>query len=292
MWGIVMRSIASISVAAALVAGFSLSASAADIARPVYKAAPAPVAAYSWTGFYIGGHAGWARSIQDANTIARPPGFGAPAVDGLGTLGFGLVPTSHNLDDDSFIGGIHAGYNWQYGVWLVGVEGDFTWFDRSRTDTRNSRATFTGADAFPGNAFPMTLTAENDWLASIRGRLGWIYNNNLLFYATGGAAWTETDYSASFRGGSVFFPGGARATTTFGSTETGWVLGGGAEWAWMPNWLLRIEYLYYNFDGASGNAALRGPAAALGNCLTTCSFNINFSDLEIHTVRAGLSYKF
>ena len=84
---------------------------AADLSRPVYKAPPAgalPVT-YDWTGFYVGGHIGygWAdKSWQDL-------------------VGFGTV--SHKAD--GFLGGGQVGFNYQTGMFVFGVEGDFSWAD-------------------------------------------------------------------------------------------------------------------------------------------------------------------
>ena len=86
-------------------------AMAADLSRPVYKAPPAgalPVT-YDWTGFYVGGHIGygWAdKSWQDL-------------------VGFGTV--SHKAD--GFLGGGQAGFNYQIGMFVLGVEGDVSWAD-------------------------------------------------------------------------------------------------------------------------------------------------------------------
>ena len=90
---------------------FSGAAMAADLSRPVYKAPPAgalPVT-YDWTGFYVGGHIGygWAdKSWQDL-------------------VGFGTV--SHKAD--GFLGGGQAGFNYQTGMFVLGVEGDVSWAD-------------------------------------------------------------------------------------------------------------------------------------------------------------------
>jgi outer membrane immunogenic protein len=133
------------------------------------------------------------------------------------------------------IGGLYAGYNWQLTPqWLLGVEVDSSWIDVSRVN----------------------------WLASIRGRIGYTPTSTLLLYFTGGAASIEIDNSG---------------VTTIGNQDqakTGWVIGGGLEWApWANNWLVRAEYLNYNFSGV-----LLGSFGA--------------SDLTISEVRAGLAYKF
>jgi outer membrane immunogenic protein len=96
---------------------------------------------------------------------------------------------------------------------------------------------------------------------------------NVLVYGTGGGAWKRTDYA-----GTDSFNTGGSVSTEFGQSQTGWVAGGGAEWApWSNNWILRAEYLHYDLgsvDATSGN------------------ITFNFGELKIDTVRAGLSYKF
>lgn len=67
----------------------------------------------------------------------------------------------------------------------------------------------------------------------IRGRLG-VAVDRILFYVTGGVAFTE--FEGSTRLGAVIFPGS--------SSGTGWILGGGFDWAMNPSWILGFEYLY------------------------------------------------
>jgi outer membrane immunogenic protein len=145
------------------VAGLALgaqAATAADMNRVVRKApAPAVVAAYNWSGFYLGGHVGYAWSSEDVSLN----------VDGDV---FGTAP-----DPDGFLGGVQAGYNWQFDRWVVGVEGDWSW---------------SGADgrAF-GDALPIDV--EQKWYALLTGRVGYAWDN-WLWYVKGGAAWVDTDY--------------------------------------------------------------------------------------------------
>ena len=256
---------------------------AADIARPVYKAPPAPVVSYDWSGFYIGGHVGWAGAKQTGSTSAFPsPGFGAPAVGGAGVAGYGLLPVAHDLDDESLLAGGHAGYNWHFNQWVFGIEGDFTWVDRSSSNSQTLFSSF----GPPIDAGTMTLTANTEWLATVRGRLGYAWNA-LLIYGTGGVAFTDTDYRANFRGGSILLPPLPAANGSFGGTEVGFAVGGGAEWMLTRNWLLRAEYLYYNFDGGSVSMPITAGTCSPG----LCSLRSTSDELEFHTIRAGLSYK-
>ena len=67
-----------------------------------------------------------------------------------------------------------------------------------------------------------------------------------MFYATGGAAWANTEYSAQTMTVPPAFP--SQSNTSFHTTNTGWVIGGGAEWMATTNILLRAGYLYYNIN--------------------------------------------
>jgi outer membrane immunogenic protein len=263
------------------------SAMAADL--PVK--APAPV--YGWAGFYLGADIGGFGASQSATTNPFPsPGFGAPAVLGAGVPGFGNLPTHHDLGDAGALGAIHAGYNWQMSNWVVGVEGDIALIRRNVTDIEAVTQTFA-----TGPAFNMQVVANNDWLASARGRLGWT-GGSWLLYATGGAAWTSTSYSATATGltnlqAAVALPT-ASSGVSFDETRTGWVAGLGLEWMLSPNWIVRAEYLHYDFGGSSATLPLVftqvSPPAACGP--GQCNWAVSTSNLHLDTGRLGLSYKF
>ena len=99
----------------------------------------------------------------------------------------------------------------------------------------------------------------------------------------GGAAFTRTSYSTSYASTNIGPPLGPIAAN-FGSDKVGYAVGAGAEWMATQNWLVRAEYLYYRFDGSSTSS----PIIAC----TGCAIGTNTGDLQFHTVRVGLSYKF
>jgi outer membrane immunogenic protein len=264
-----------------------ISAAGPAIAADLPVKAPAPV--YSWTGFYLGADIGGYGAGQSATTNPFPsPGFGAPAIIGAGVPGFGNLPTTHDLGGAGALGAIHAGYNWQVSNWVVGLEGDVALIHRSVTDIESVFETFA-----PAPAFNMQVTANSQWLASMRGRVGWTAGSWLL-YATGGAAWTSTSYTANATGtisGPVVLPGVA-AGVNFDETKTGWVVGTGFEWMLSPNWIVRAEYLHYDFGGASATLPLVF-ANAVGACAPgQCNWAVSASNLRIDSGRLGLSYKF
>ncbi len=231
---------------------------AADLAKPVYKA-PAFVPGFTWTGCYLGASVGGAWARQSAGTTA--PGVG----------GAGQAPTAGDFGQDSgVIGGPYVGCNYQFmnGV-VVGAEGDFNWTGLNGSfNAPNLLAS--GAPTSPGG---ISMTSDTRWAASLRARLGYAVMPNVLVYGTGGGAWASTDYT-----GVDTINSGQSSTVNFSNSATGWVAGGGVEWApWSNNWILRAEYLHYQFGGVSASSGFAV---------------FNFGELKIDTVRAGLSYKF
>ena len=125
-----------------------------------------------------------------------------------------------------------------------------------------------------------------DWLATVRGRIGYLVTPSALLYFTGGGAWADVGYSASATNeGSSYV-----ASTSFSKTVSGYVLGGGIEWALWSNWSLRTEYLFYHLNTSTAvNTYNTGPGnfgpIPLGS-------GFSWSDTDIHVVRVGGSYKF
>lgn len=210
--------LSTVAVAAAM--AFAGAANAADIARPAPMAVKAPAyiaPMYTWAGFYIGGNVGYGWG-DGSGTLTTPAGA-AGAVSGNG---------------DGILGGVQAGYNWQFGPWVWGVEADF----------QGSGAT----GSFNAPTLGIAGSTRTDWFGTIRGRLGYAVNT-WMFYVTGGGAWAENRISS---------PG-------FGSAEaTGWTytVGAGVEAFVAPKWSVKAEYLYFGTPdkvpnlpgfGATGN---------------------------------------
>ena len=240
-------------VTIALVAMSSIPAVAADLRAkpaPVYKAAPALAAPYNWTGLYVGGQVGYQWSAED-HTISSS-----------GTTTVGPFPFASK----GAVYGGHAGFNWQFGQWVAGIEGDY---EGSSVD---------GFTAVAPLGLASTFAFDQKWQASLRGRLGWAWWDGGMVYATGGIAWSKFDNVG------IFDVTGARTTDIWSSgTLTGWTIGAGVEWAFSPSWpnlTGRVEYRYTDFgDFTFASVAVPG-ATVLTDKLT------------FHTVRIGLSYRF
>jgi outer membrane immunogenic protein len=260
-----MRTLVLVGIAlAAAVAG---PATAADM--PVKaKAPPAAVAIYNWSGCYVGANVGGAWARQHATTQGFPSGFGNQAAAFV------------TLDDSSWIGGGHAGCNVQLGPAVVaGIEGDWS---ATRLDA-NAFFPNLFADLTPVGSGGITFSRSTKSLATIRGRLGVAVVPNALLYITGGGAWNRSDYAANNIGNAGACP--SCSPTSFSATKSGYVVGGGVEWApWGNNWLVRAEYLYHRFQDVSASV----PFISAPTVFTV----FTWSRLEIHEARVGLSYKF
>ena len=225
---------------------------------PVYKAAPAMVAAYDWSGFYIGAHVGYGWGDKDFSLTA--PDEAAFAGDVL----------RQNHSTDGFLGGGQVGVNWQTGPWVFGVEGQMSWTGMDGSST---------GPAFTGGTNTLTVGTDIDWLATLTGRVGYAWNN-WLWYVKGGIAWADEEYT---RTGTVF--GTAVTSAAVGDTRTGWTIGAGAEFGWTPNWSVKFEYNYLDFGSerfTSLNTSGGGPTLLIDSDV----------DQQIHLVKMGINYRF
>ena len=242
--------------------------------------APPPVVANDWSGFYLGAHGGygWGHDPFDQTFVGIAP-F---------TL---FIPgaTVSGVDSKGYVAGGHAGYNWQYRDWIVaGLE-----IDLSATGIKGSiTSTATASSTFISGTNTQILTDKLDWLGSARARLGILAGPNLLLYGTGGLAWTRL--IQSFRQTiTTDFGGTVTTSTAFSSTPSwrfGWVAGVGAEARVLDsNWLVRVEYLHYDFgDSGSQSPAAGGAPGFPGSTATS----FESGNMTADVVRAGLSYKF
>jgi outer membrane immunogenic protein len=272
-------------------------AGAADIAKPVYKA-PIVAPAYSWTGFYIGGNAGYSWSNSNAINSTSAAGPCDPAVGGCGAVPnfsqLGALGATGTVGGklDGFIGGGQAGYNWQVQNWVWGFEADFQWLNAS---SGGGFATIVATPAFLGN--PVTTSFQGshslDWLGTARARAGILLTPTILAYATGGLAYGEAKLNGSYRQVCVACNaavGGLSAAFAASDTLVGWTIGGGAEWLIAPKWTLKAEYLYYDLGDMSVTTLVPG-FGFNGLPFIRHSPTVE-SRFDGQIVRAGLNYKF
>jgi outer membrane immunogenic protein len=200
-------------LAATLAAMATGATRAADIyaARPYAPPPPVVYIAQNWTGAYIGGNIGYQ--------------FGKSSV--------------FNVDPSGLMGGVQAGYNWQFGQFVVGAETDFQ---------------FSGAEeTFAAYKF------SNPWFGTARARFGYALNN-ILFYGTGGLAYG--------RGQLEYFG------ITEQHTTSGWTIGAGLEVALTPHVSVRAEYLFV--DLSATNYALTHLNSGIESSIVRFGLNYRF----------------
>jgi outer membrane immunogenic protein len=183
--------------AALLVTSFAAQAADMRLKLP-YKAPLRSVEAYyNWTGFYVGLTAGygWGQSDWD---YAFAPGIAV-----------------HNRPKGWMLG-LTAGYNYQVGSMVYGIEGDANW-----TNVK---------DSVPCAAF--SCETQSRWFTTLRGRVGYAFDR-FLPYVTGGLAYGDVNATST----NPLFTGTS-------SRQLGWALGAGLEYAFLGNWTTKLEYLY------------------------------------------------
>ena len=196
--------------AVAIAAALTGPVRAADLAyKAPPAAAPIPAPVVTWTGPYLGFHVGWGNAIFELlQSDEREFSADRPAISGA-------------------VFGVQGGWNWQFASpFVVGIEGDWSSF----------RAAGLGG-AGPSSGF----RRNTDWLASIRGRLGMVFDNT-LFYATGGVGFERGGLN-TFGTKSGHVPG-----RTISTSFTGGVDGGGIDWRYSPHVSFRLEGLHYFFN--------------------------------------------
>jgi outer membrane immunogenic protein len=246
---------ASLLFAAACIVGSTQLSYAADLPVKAPINAPPAVAMYNWNGFYVGANVGygWAHTSSDAFNLTT-----------------GAFTGSSTSDVHGIVGGGQIGYNWMFAPqWLLGVEADFD--GAAMTGSSDSCSAITGGCSHADH--------RTDWFGTLRGRVGYAWDNVLLF-GTGGGIWVHhnTDRTITLGGGAAL-----GTTASESATTGGWTAGGGIEWGFMPHWSAKLEYLYYRTE-PSGDYIYPVNGAAV-NRHTESTTNGNL-------VRVGVNYHF
>ena len=183
-----------------------------------------------------------------------------------GQIGYGWADTdassgpltgfnqTHSYDSSGLIGGLHAGYNLHNQGFVYGIEADIDFADLDESSV--------------GSLGTISHQTELYWMGSLRARIGFAADRT-LFYVTGGWAFGEVDITQRDVGSGA-------VTASNSEIRHGWTLGGGVERAFTSNMTARLEYRYTDL----GDEDFRGASS------------IDSSDVTVHAIRAGISYKF
>jgi outer membrane immunogenic protein len=229
MWSEVMyRTVSALLVAAAL-ASVPHHAGAADMPVPA-KAPIVSAPGYNWTGFYGGLNVGWGWASADWTNVANATLFGDS-----------VPPDTFSRSAQGVTGGGQIGFNYQTGVWVLGVEALL-----NGSDIHGDRAsTFGAADDH--------FTWSIDALLLVTARVG-IAHDRWLAYAKGGYA------GAVIRTAVSDTVGPATGSGSDSQWRSGWIVGGGVEYGLTPNLSLAVEYNYVELE--SGRYEIGGGAGS------------------------------
>lgn len=234
-------------VACAGIAGLTSAAQSQDYG---FDAVPA---LHQWQGFYAGAHVGGAwgsTSAHDTGNVNTLDDYWSAAPSGV-------------------VAGVQLGYNWRTGPVLYGVEGDLGYLGLAGSATT----------AYVPFGYDRSTHTDSDFYMTLRGRLGFIYNQWAV-YATGGYIGADTTVSIVEACNDVVCGGSFATSGSNSSFRNGWTLGGGIEGDLGGPWTAKVEYLYY--DLGSKTITTTGSGGS-----TTWK-----ADTDGSLVRAGINYRF
>lgn len=236
-------------IAAVIASTMTAGAQAADLAaRPYTKAPPAVAAVYDWTGFYVGGNIGygWGENTDPSLSLVNPGNAGfITSFLTTGLPGFSSGNQYPNLNPDGVFGGLQAGYDRQFGTWVLGMVADI-----QAADFRDRRAVTTSALTTGANS-DETLAAKITWFGTVRGKAG-VAMGDWLAYGTGGLAYGNTESSV----GLACTPGGLGCANigfagSSSEVRVGWSAGAGISKMFAGNWNVGLEYLHIDLGRSS-----------------------------------------
>jgi outer membrane immunogenic protein len=224
-------------------------ARAADLPAPAassyYPPSFAP-AIYNWTGIYFGGQIGGGLLTDGVTQSAA----GALALTG-----------SSNLSAGGVVGGGQIGANYQFSSWVVGIEGAWSATSISGSDKASTTTALT----------QLRVTSAPAWFAAATARLGYAANS-WLFYAKGGGAWMQVNYTED-----VLLNGVTTATQNLNDTRSGFTAGVGVEYGLTESFSARLEYNFYDFGSKAYNFS---PATftpvSIRSDLSALTFGVNY----------------
>ncbi len=248
-----------------LAAPLALLATSAFAADPMIMDEPAVIVG-DWSGFYAGVQLGGAFGGDDGILQL------SPLTPGLQTA---FAPGFNGDFDSSVIGGVHVGYDWQFGNIVVGALADLSFTDVG--DRQSGYSTTPAA---------YNIEREVDLMGTLRGRLGYAPSQRFLGYVTGGLAYGDVDFNYSQPGS-----GAVVQSITGGQDSIGYAVGAGAETMVTDKISIGFEYLYTNLGGNDYNVNIAGgPFGAIGGPGTNLSGSDD--DFDFHTIQMKMSYRF
>lgn len=240
-------------------------------------ATPALAQEYDWTGLYVGlnGGASWGDTSLDFDVAGGNGAVVIPPVD--------VARINQTGADDGnktgFTGGVQAGYNFQMGGLVFGIETDFGFMDIDQHRTNSYQtAVVVNPPPNPTPTYALEQRVQADWVWTVRPRIG-LAGDLWMVYATGGIATSKIDLDTKYADNRI--PPNT-ADLSKGDTKTGWTAGLGGAYALSPNWSVRGEWLYVDFGKVKDTVT------------SSNGFIVVESEAKVRAnlLRLGIDYKF
>ncbi len=237
-----------------------------------FKDGPAYYPCYNWCGLYVGVNGGyaWGNTHVHVLPLPSPQDF------------VYLADQTFDPNASGGVGGFQGGYNWQFGnLLVVGAEGDFQFTSVDGNELQTPVIQANGAPlimtGMEGNY--VSVHEKMDWFATLRARVGTTaIDPQWLVFITGGLALGHVEGS-----GDVVLPLVGSYPASVDDIRTGWVIGGGVEWAFAECWSFKAEYLHVEFGSESINADQVPPSPV---------YQVGYSfDTMVDVVRVGVNFK-
>jgi len=242
--------------------------------KEVKQVVPPPPSCPTWTGFYIGGFAGYKFSVVDTDLNLDGAWEDIPEIAGT------LESNSPDLDNSGAeLGGL-IGFNYQWHNWVFGAEaaGGYLWARDSEVDNI-SISDF--------DDYSLSSSFKTHYLVTVAPRIGYAFCR-WLPYVTGGLAFGDLDYSQrlvnlTLRELNESF----RDRGSESDTNIGWMVGGGLEYAMTSHWHVRGQYQFIDLgdiDFHTAGTGVGGPASDFTGH--------HEAELREHNVSFALIYQF
>lgn len=222
---------------------------------------------FSWTGLYVGAHLGGGLNLIDVTDPLGPSLFGNP------------------IHSPGPFAGLQAGYSYQSGIFVYGVEADLSLPQMEGTGT---------CSAVNANIINSTCRLSTDAFGTLTGRLGLALGpeGGALIYGKAGAAWSTGSFDVATGDMHAGEQGNPFAIKTAGLTQWGWTLGAGAEYALSSNWSVSSEYDFIRFGDADVTLLPTAYLSSAGVVTGTVPARQGQVSQDTHAIKLGLNYRF
>jgi outer membrane immunogenic protein len=219
-----------------------------------------------FNGKYVGAVVGYTDGTFDTSNAPLQTAAGSSF---FGTFGGSTANSAPRFGINGWEYGLTAGYNYQRGPWLAGVESDIS-YSRAEGDLTAADRPSAGT-----NRFTTQLGGDVDYTGTLRLRGGYVAGPVLL-YGTAGAATSRVNFDRNYRNA-----GGAAIADDSGRHVMAFAYGGGAEYKVSDKWSVKAEYLF--LDAGKEQFRTRYSDGSTG---------VATADFDRDLYRMGVNYRF